>query len=180
MAALTQGFSENFASLNRNKRSVTLDLKDEHDRESARRLARSAAVLIENNRRGVMARLGLDYESLRNRSPSLVYCSISAFGQEGPRAGEAGFDLTVQAMSGRSGRAASRPGPRRQKAQEVRQARPHGRDRLAPPLSPDQAEQLEERPPARANQWAPGFRPGVPQSEPNLRRQVFMRQCRSG
>ena len=97
---LTGGYSENFASLNRNKRSVTLDLKDPRDRDEARRLVLGADVLIENNRPGVMTRLGLGYEDFRREKPGLVYCSISAFGQEGPRAAEGGFDLTVQAMSG--------------------------------------------------------------------------------
>ena len=59
-----------------------------------------AHVVIENNRPGVMQRLGLDYASLSIDNPALVYCSISAFGQTGPRAQEGGFDLTVQAMSG--------------------------------------------------------------------------------
>jgi crotonobetainyl-CoA:carnitine CoA-transferase CaiB-like acyl-CoA transferase len=97
---ITDGYSENFASVNRNKRSVTLDLKDLQDRERARALVLDADVLIENNRPGVMKRLGLDYESLRRDKPTLVYCSISAFGQEGPRAEEGGFDLTTQAMAG--------------------------------------------------------------------------------
>lgn len=96
----TQGDSENFASLNRNKRSVALDLKNEADRAQARRLADTAQVVIENNRPGVMDRLGLGYASLSEDHPALVYCSISAFGQSGPRAQEGGFDLTVQAMSG--------------------------------------------------------------------------------
>ena len=97
---LTDGFSENFASLNRNKRSVALDLKNPVDLERARGLVLDADVLIENNRPGVMRRLGLDYESLKREKPSLVYCSISAYGQEGPRSSEGGFDLTIQAMSG--------------------------------------------------------------------------------
>lgn len=97
---ITGGYSENFASLNRNKRSVTLDLKNPADRERARRLVCGADVLIENNRPGVMDRLGLGYASFREEKPALVYCSISAFGQEGPRAGEGGFDLTLQAMAG--------------------------------------------------------------------------------
>lgn len=97
---ITDGFSENFASLNRNKRSVTLDLKDPADIEQARLLIRDADVLIENNRPGVMDRLGLGYEAMKGLNPRLVYCSISAYGQTGPRAQEGGFDLTVQAMSG--------------------------------------------------------------------------------
>jgi len=97
---LTDGYSENFASLNRNKRSVTLDLKNPQDRERARELVRGADVLLENNRPGVMERLGLGYASFERENPKLVYCSVSAFGQEGPRAGEGGFDLTLQAMAG--------------------------------------------------------------------------------
>src|SRR5699024_9550678 len=57
-------------------------------------------VLLENNRPGVMKRLGLDYETLSAENPALLYCSISAFGQSGPRSSEGGFDLTLQAMSG--------------------------------------------------------------------------------
>jgi crotonobetainyl-CoA:carnitine CoA-transferase CaiB-like acyl-CoA transferase len=97
---LTDGYSENFASLNRNKRSITLDLKDPADRERARALVLGADVVLENNRPGVMDRLGLGYESFAAVKPGLVYCSISAFGQEGPRSGEGGFDLTMQAMAG--------------------------------------------------------------------------------
>lgn len=97
---INQGDSENFAALNRNKRSVALDLKQEGDRARARRLIMTADVVVENNRPGVMERLGLDYPALRSARPELVYCSISAFGQEGPRGHEAGFDLTIQAMSG--------------------------------------------------------------------------------
>lgn len=97
---LSGGFSENFTAVNGNRRSVSLDLKDPSYNAKARELAAGADVVVENNRPGVMARLGLDYSSLSALSPALVYCSISAFGQGGPRAAEAGFDLTVQAMSG--------------------------------------------------------------------------------
>jgi len=93
-------YSENFASINRNKRSIVLDLKDPAQKEAARRLVLSADVVLENNRPGVMDRLGLGYESFRKQKPGLVYCSISAFGQSGPRSSEGGFDVTVQAMSG--------------------------------------------------------------------------------
>jgi crotonobetainyl-CoA:carnitine CoA-transferase CaiB-like acyl-CoA transferase len=97
---ITDGYSENFAALNRNKRSVTLNLKDEKDRRKAMALIRNADVLIENNRPGVMGRLGLAYDAMRDINPRLVYCSISAYGQTGPRSQEGGFDLTLQAMSG--------------------------------------------------------------------------------
>lgn len=97
---ISDGFSENFASLNRNKRSVTLDLKKPDGLEKARRLVASADVLLENSRPGAMMRLGLGYDDVALLAPHLVYCSISAYGQTGPRAHEGGFDLTIQAMSG--------------------------------------------------------------------------------
>jgi len=97
---INAGYSENFASLNRNKRSVTLNLKNQDDLALLRRLASEADVLIENNRPGVMERLGVGYAQLHELNPKLVFCSISAYGQSGPRSQEGGFDLTVQAMSG--------------------------------------------------------------------------------
>ncbi|MEN9945023.1 MAG: hypothetical protein RLY18_981 [Pseudomonadota bacterium] len=92
--------SENFASLNRNKRSITLDLKKPDDNSRAKDLIANVDVLIENNRPGVMKRLGLDFDSALTINPKLIYCSISAYGQTGPRANEGGFDVTIQAMSG--------------------------------------------------------------------------------
>jgi crotonobetainyl-CoA:carnitine CoA-transferase CaiB-like acyl-CoA transferase len=96
----SDGFSENFASINRNKRSIALDLKTEEDLAVARRLILSADAVVENNRPGVMDRLGLGYGSFKDEKPSLIYASISAFGQTGPRAMDGGFDITVQAASG--------------------------------------------------------------------------------
>jgi crotonobetainyl-CoA:carnitine CoA-transferase CaiB-like acyl-CoA transferase len=97
---ITEGYSENFASLNRNKKSVVLNLKDGASAAMARRLALDCDVLVENNRPGVMDRLGLGYGELSAAKPSLVYCSISAYGQSGPRATQGGFDLTIQAAAG--------------------------------------------------------------------------------
>jgi crotonobetainyl-CoA:carnitine CoA-transferase CaiB-like acyl-CoA transferase len=97
---ITGGYSENFASLNRNKRSVVLDLKRPEGQAAARALALSADVLVENFRPGTLAKLGLGYEALAQAKPAIVYCSISAYGQSGPRAQEGGFDLTVQAIGG--------------------------------------------------------------------------------
>lgn len=97
---ITEGFSENFASLNRNKRSVTLNLKNPEDVALLKRLASESHVLLENNRPGVMDRLGVGYADLKKLNPALIYCSISAYGQSGPRSQEGGFDLTMQAMSG--------------------------------------------------------------------------------
>lgn len=99
-APITDGYSENFASLNRGKRSVALNLKNADECRLATEIISTADVLIENNRPGVMDRLGLGYAAMRELNPRLVYCSISAYGQSGPRSQEGGFDLTLQAMSG--------------------------------------------------------------------------------
>jgi crotonobetainyl-CoA:carnitine CoA-transferase CaiB-like acyl-CoA transferase len=96
----TDGFSENFASLNRGKRSIALDLKNTADRNIALGIMRKADVVIENNRPGVMERLGLGWSRIHSENPKLVYCSISAYGQTGPRADQGGFDVTMQAASG--------------------------------------------------------------------------------
>ncbi len=97
---ISEGYSENFASLNRNKKSVTLNLKDPEHVKLATQLMASADIVLENNRPGVMDRLGIGYANVRELNPRIVYCSISAYGQSGPRSQEGGFDLTVQAMSG--------------------------------------------------------------------------------
>ena len=97
---ISEGYSENFASINRNKRSIALDLKSPDGLDIARRLILSTDAVVENNRPGVMARLGLGYDSFKVEKPGLVYASISAFGQTGPRAQDGGFDITVQAASG--------------------------------------------------------------------------------
>ncbi|WP_028603008.1 CaiB/BaiF CoA transferase family protein [Ottowia thiooxydans] len=97
---IKNGDSENFASLNRSKRSIALDLKKASDLELARRLVMEADVLVENNRAGAMERLGLGWSWFKEHKPTLIYCSISAYGQDGPRSGEGGFDLTMQAAAG--------------------------------------------------------------------------------
>ncbi len=97
---ITDGYSENFASLNRGKRSLALNLKDPVQLARARALCLEADVVIENNRPGAMQRLGLGWDWFEPRKPSLVYCSISAFGQTGPKASAGGFDVTVQASAG--------------------------------------------------------------------------------
>lgn len=89
-----------FLALNRNKRSITLDLKDPNDRTRFIALVPGADVLVENFRPGVMARLGLDYAVLSALNPRLVYTSISGFGQDGPLADRPGFDLIAQGLSG--------------------------------------------------------------------------------
>ena len=92
--------SPGFLALNRNKRSIALDLKTQEDREILYALARTADVLVENGRPGVAKRLAMDYETIRAINPKIVYASISGFGQSGPWALRPGFDLMAQAMSG--------------------------------------------------------------------------------
>ncbi len=89
-----------FLAVNRNKRSLTLDLKDDAHRAAFHRLARDADVVLENNRPGVAARLGVDYETLAEINPRLVYASISGFGQTGPYAQRPGYDLIAQGLAG--------------------------------------------------------------------------------
>lgn len=89
-----------FLAINRNKRSVTLDLKDPDDQARLHRLVADADVVVENFRPGVSERLGASYETLSAVNPRLVYASISGFGQTGPNAHRPGFDLVAQAMSG--------------------------------------------------------------------------------
>ncbi len=92
--------SMGFLNMNRNKRSVTLNLKSEAGREVLLRLVKDADILVENYRPGAMKRLGLGYDDLKELNPRLVYTSISGFGQTGPWADRPGFDLMAQAMSG--------------------------------------------------------------------------------
>ncbi len=89
-----------FFNLNRNKRSVALDLKQPAAREVFYRLARTADIVVENFRPGVTKRLGIDYATLRELNPEIIYASISGFGQTGPWSQRPGFDLIAQAMSG--------------------------------------------------------------------------------
>jgi crotonobetainyl-CoA:carnitine CoA-transferase CaiB-like acyl-CoA transferase len=89
-----------FLNMNRNKRSVTLDLKAPAGKEVLLKLAKDADILVENYRPGALKRLGLGYDVLKEINPRLVYTSISGFGQTGPWADRPGFDLMAQAMSG--------------------------------------------------------------------------------
>jgi crotonobetainyl-CoA:carnitine CoA-transferase CaiB-like acyl-CoA transferase len=93
------GVSTYYLGVNRNKRSVTLDLADRDDGEAAQELAARADVFIENFKPGGLRRFELDYESVRRRNPGVIYCSISGFGSSGGAA-LPGYDLVVQAMSG--------------------------------------------------------------------------------
>jgi crotonobetainyl-CoA:carnitine CoA-transferase CaiB-like acyl-CoA transferase len=89
-----------FLAVNRNKRSVVLDLKNSAQRAAFNRLAAGADVLIENFRPGVTERLGIGYDALRAANPGLIYASISGFGQTGPAALHPGYDLIAQGMAG--------------------------------------------------------------------------------
>lgn len=94
------GNSYFFAAANRNKRSLTVDIKTDAGREIVRRLVRRADVVIENFRPGVMERLGLGARALREENARLIYCGISGFGQTGPYSQRPGFDQVAQGMSG--------------------------------------------------------------------------------
>jgi formyl-CoA transferase len=94
------GESTYFLSCNRNKKSITLNLKSERGREIAVALAVKSDVLVENLLPGTLDKMGLGYEALKKINPRLIYCSISGFGQDGPYRDRPGYDLLVQAMGG--------------------------------------------------------------------------------
>ncbi len=93
-------WSAGFLAVNRNKRSLVLDLRAESGKDVFRRLLVKADVVVENFRPGVMERMGLDYPELAKLKPSLVYCTISGFGSTGPARNRGGFDLVAQGVSG--------------------------------------------------------------------------------
>lgn len=95
-----EGESISFVSLNRNKRSIALNLKDYQDKKIAKNIIGKADVLVENFRPGVMERLGLGYEDMSNINPGLVYCSSSGYGAAGPYVKRPGQDLLAQSVSG--------------------------------------------------------------------------------
>src|SRR6202162_5294291 len=100
---LVQDQSSLFEAINRNKRSITLNLKSEEGRELLLLLVKGADVLVEGNRPGVMKRLGLSWDVLHKRNPRLVMCSITGYGQDGPFASRAGHDLNYMATAGALG-----------------------------------------------------------------------------
>jgi len=95
-----EGQNAYYMFVNRNKRSVVLDLKTEKGIEALKRLVRTSDVVVENFRPGVMDRLGIGYDGLREINPEIVYASISGFGQDGPYVKRPSFDIIAQAMSG--------------------------------------------------------------------------------
>jgi crotonobetainyl-CoA:carnitine CoA-transferase CaiB-like acyl-CoA transferase len=94
------GESYCFAVLNRNKKSLAIDMKDPRGKEIVLKLAEKADIVLENFRPGVVKKLGLDYDSLKARNPGLIYASLSGFGQTGPYGRKGGFDIIAQGMSG--------------------------------------------------------------------------------
>ncbi len=95
-----RGMGVSFLAQNAGKSSVTINLKHEKGKELLKRLVKTADVLVENFRPGVMDRLGLSYDELRGENPSLVYCAISGFGQEGPWVNRPAYDQIIQGLSG--------------------------------------------------------------------------------
>src|SRR5262249_23749345 len=105
------GDSVYFLSVNRNKQSLAVDIKDARGGEIVRRLAAKADVVIENFRPGTLDELGLGFDELHELNPSLVYCSLSAYGETGPYADLPGYDIIVQAMGGLMSVTGERDGP---------------------------------------------------------------------
>ncbi|NBX20237.1 MAG: CoA transferase [Betaproteobacteria bacterium] len=108
-----------FTACNRNKRSITIDMAKEEGQALVRQMAVQSDILVENFKVGGLAHYGLDYASLKALNPRLIYCSITGFGQTGPYAERAGYDLMIQAMSGMmsiTGRADGEPGGGPQRA----------------------------------------------------------------
>jgi len=95
-----EGIAAAYLTFNRNKRSVTIDLKNTSGRDLARRLAATADVVVESLRPGSAAKLGIGYADLHELNPRLIYCSISGYGQNGPKAALGGYDLIAQAYGG--------------------------------------------------------------------------------
>ena len=95
-----KGESAYFMSLNRNKQSVTLNLKSDKGKEMLRELVKQVDVLVENFKPGTMKRLGLDYDSLKEINPGLIYAASTGFGQTGPYSERPAYDGVVQAMGG--------------------------------------------------------------------------------
>ncbi|MBC5767920.1 CaiB/BaiF CoA transferase family protein [Ramlibacter albus] len=94
------GESYCFAVLNRNKKSIVVDMKSPEGREAILRIAARSDIVIENFRPGVVKKLGIDYESIRKVKPDIIYASMSGFGQTGPYGKKGGFDIIAQGMSG--------------------------------------------------------------------------------
>lgn len=110
-APFVDGWASNFLGVNRNKKSVALDLKTPNGAEALRRLIATSDVLVENFRPGSLAKLGFGYDDARRLNPRLIYCSISGYGQTGPRAGLSGYDPVIQAEVGMMDMTGAADGP---------------------------------------------------------------------
>ena len=108
-----------FLSLNRNKRSIRLDLKHERGREALLRLVREHDVVIESFRPGVLDRLGVGYEAMREENPGIVYCAISGYGQDGPKREASGHDMNYLGLIGLLGLTGERGGEPTQAAGQI-------------------------------------------------------------
>ncbi len=108
-----------FLSLNRNKRSIRIDLKQEAGREVLLRLVRDYDVVLESFRPGVLDRLGVGYERMREENPGLVYCAISGYGQTGPKRDASGHDMNYLGLIGLLGLTGERDGPPMQAAGQI-------------------------------------------------------------
>jgi formyl-CoA transferase len=110
-APFVDGWASYFLGVNRNKKSVALDLKSAEGADALRRLIDDADVLVENFRPGALARLGFGYQTVQRQNPRLIYCSISGYGQTGPRRGLSGYDPVIQAECGMMDLTGSADGP---------------------------------------------------------------------
>ncbi len=108
-----------FLSLNRGKRSIRLDLKSERGKQVLLRLVREADVLLESFRPGVLDRLGVGYERLREENPGLVYCAITGYGQDGPNRGRSGHDMNYLGLNGVLGLTGDADGPPAQSGAQI-------------------------------------------------------------
>jgi formyl-CoA transferase/CoA:oxalate CoA-transferase len=106
-----EGESTYFMSVNRNKKSITINMKTEESKEIIEKLIKKSDVLVENFRPGIMERLGFDYEKVKEMNPRIIYCSISGFGQDGPYKNLPGFDQVLQGMGGLMSMTGEKGGP---------------------------------------------------------------------
>src|SRR5207248_5741489 len=108
-----------FLALNRGKRSIRVDLKNERGRQVLLRLTRDADVLLESFRPGVLERLGVGYERLREENPGLIYCAITGYGQDGPNRDRSGHDMNYLGLNGLLGLTGEPDGPPLQSAGQI-------------------------------------------------------------
>src|SRR5690606_8609669 len=111
VGAVRNGVTSYYLALNRNKRALAIDLKDERSRPLMADLLQRADVFVHNTRPGVVERLGYGYEAVHEINPELIYVSLSGFGPDGPGAGNRVYDLVVQAVSGMARVQAGAQGP---------------------------------------------------------------------